>query len=49
MAPCDALQPSDDVLDRTVQATNLWLEDVMEATGRERHVAWHALGAELRA
>lgn len=37
-----------EVFDKTVQTTNIWLDEVMEAIGPDRHVAWHALGAVLR-
>jgi uncharacterized protein (DUF2267 family) len=35
--------------DRTIQATNIWLDDIMQETGLDRQGAWHALGAVLRA
>lgn len=38
-----------DVFDKTLQITNSWLGDIMERTGKERQVAWHALGTVLRA
>jgi uncharacterized protein (DUF2267 family) len=38
-----------EVFDRTVQATHVWLEDVMEALGPDRQRAWRAVGAVLRA
>lgn len=37
-----------DVWDKTIQTTNAWLMDVMEETGADRRLAWHALGAVLR-
>jgi uncharacterized protein (DUF2267 family) len=37
-----------DVFDKTVQTTNIWLDDIMERMGPDRHVAWHILGAVLR-
>lgn len=37
-----------DVWDKTIQTTNAWLLDVMEETGADRRLAWHALGAVLR-
>lgn len=37
-----------DVFDRTLQTTNIWLDEVMEALGPDRKVAWHVLGAVLR-
>jgi len=38
-----------DVFDKTVQTTNIWLDEIMERMGPDRHVAWHILGAVLRA
>jgi uncharacterized protein (DUF2267 family) len=38
-----------EVFDRTLHTTNLWLDEVMEAVGPDRKVAWHVLGAVLRA
>jgi uncharacterized protein (DUF2267 family) len=38
-----------DVFDRTLHTTNTWLKEIMEEVGPDRHVAWHALGAVLRA
>jgi uncharacterized protein (DUF2267 family) len=37
-----------DVFDRTLQATNVWLNQIMESVGPDRHVAWHVLGSVLR-
>ncbi len=37
-----------DVFDRTLQTTNLWLDELMETVGPQRQVAWHTLGAVLR-
>jgi uncharacterized protein (DUF2267 family) len=37
-----------DVFDKTLQTTHIWLNEVMEAIGPDRQVAWHALGAVLR-
>src|SRR5437660_480544 len=34
---------------RTLQITNIWLDEIMETLGPDRQVAWHALGAVLRA
>jgi uncharacterized protein (DUF2267 family) len=34
--------------DKILQATNLWLDDIMEDTGADRPTAWRALGAVLR-
>jgi uncharacterized protein (DUF2267 family) len=38
-----------DVFDKTLQTTHVWLKDIMDATGPDRQVAWHVLGAVLRA
>ncbi len=38
-----------EVFDKTLHTTNTWLKEIMEALGCDRHVAWHALGAVLRA
>ena len=37
-----------DVFDKTLQTTNIWLDEVMETVGPDRKVAWHVLGAVLR-
>lgn len=37
-----------DVFDKTLQTTNIWLEEIMEAIGPDRGAAWHVLGAVLR-
>ena len=37
-----------EVFDRTLQTTNIWLDEVMEAVGPDRKIAWHVLGAVLR-
>jgi uncharacterized protein (DUF2267 family) len=37
-----------DVFDKTLQTTNVWLEEIMAELGPDRQVAWHALGAVLR-
>lgn len=38
-----------DVFDKTLHTTHIWLGDIMEATMPDRQVAWHVLGAVLRA
>jgi uncharacterized protein (DUF2267 family) len=38
-----------DVWDKTVQTTNIWLDDIMAEIGPDRRVAWHVLSAVLRA
>lgn len=37
-----------DVFDKTLQTTHIWLEEINEALGPDRRVAWHVLGAVLR-
>src|SRR5215211_7269949 len=37
-----------DVFDKTLQTTNIWLDDIMQEIGPDRQVAWHVLGAVLR-
>jgi len=36
------------VFDKTLQTTHIWLDEVMETVGPDRHMAWHVLGAVLR-
>lgn len=38
-----------DVFDKTLQTTNIWLDDIMDRIGPDRQVAWKALGVVLRA
>ena len=38
-----------DVLDKTLQTTNIWLDEIMAKLGPDRQVAWHELGAVLLA
>lgn len=38
-----------EVFDKTLHTTNTWLGEIMDDLGKERHVAWHALGTVLRA
>jgi uncharacterized protein (DUF2267 family) len=38
-----------DVFDKTLQITNTWLDEIMADHGHDRQVAWHILGAVLRA
>ena len=38
-----------DVFDKTLQTTHIWLDELMAETGPDRQVAWHVLGAVLRA
>ena len=37
-----------DVFDKTLQTTHLWLNEIKDATGPDKQVAWHVLGAVLR-
>lgn len=37
-----------DVFDKTLQTTNIWLDEIMAELGPDRHSAWHVLGAVLR-
>jgi uncharacterized protein (DUF2267 family) len=37
-----------DVFDKTLQTTNIWLDEIMKVIGPDRQVAWHTLGAVLR-
>jgi uncharacterized protein (DUF2267 family) len=37
-----------DVFGKTLQTTNIWLDEIMEVVGPDRQVAWHTLGAVLR-
>jgi uncharacterized protein (DUF2267 family) len=37
-----------EVWDKTVQTTNIWLDEIMDAIGPDRQLAWHVLGAVLR-
>lgn len=38
-----------DVFDKTLQTTNIWLDEIMDEIGPDRQVAWHVLGAVLHA
>lgn len=38
-----------DVFDKTLQLTNTWLDEIVAELGPDRQVAWHVLGAVLRA
>lgn len=33
-----------DVIDKTLQTTHIWLDEIMEQTGPDRQVGWHVLG-----
>jgi uncharacterized protein (DUF2267 family) len=36
-----------DVFDKSLQTTNIWLDEIMSAVGPDRQLAWHVLGAVL--
>src|SRR5207302_10180106 len=36
-----------DVFDRTMQKTNIWLDEIMQVTGPDRQVAWKVLSVVL--
>ncbi|MCV0394718.1 MAG: DUF2267 domain-containing protein [Rhizobiaceae bacterium] len=38
-----------DVFDKTLQTTNIWLDEIMAEMGPDRQLAWHVLGSVLRA
>lgn len=38
-----------DVFDKTLQKTNIWLNEVSAEIGPDRQLAWHVLGSVLRA
>jgi uncharacterized protein (DUF2267 family) len=38
-----------EVFDRTLHTTNLWLDEICAEIGPDKHLAWHVLGAVLRA
>jgi uncharacterized protein (DUF2267 family) len=37
-----------DVFDKTIQTTNIWLNEIMGELGPDRQVAWHVLSGVLR-
>ena len=37
-----------EVFDKTLQTTNIWLDEIMADLGPDRQLAWHVLGAVLR-
>lgn len=37
-----------EVVDKSLQTTHIWLDEIMEVLGPDRQVAWHVLGAVLR-
>jgi uncharacterized protein (DUF2267 family) len=37
-----------DVFDKTLQTTNIWLDEIMAKIGPDRQLAWHVLGSVLR-
>jgi uncharacterized protein (DUF2267 family) len=38
-----------EVFDKTLQTTHIWLDEIIEDLGTDRHTAWHVLGAVLHA
>ncbi len=38
-----------DVFDKTLQTTHIWLDEIIEDLGTDRHTAWRVLGAVIRA
>jgi uncharacterized protein (DUF2267 family) len=38
-----------EVFDKTLQTTHIWLDEIIEDLGTERHTAWRVLGAVLHA
>ena len=34
--------------DKTIQTTHIWLDEIIEDLGTDRHTAWHVLGAVMR-
>lgn len=37
-----------EVFDKTLQTTHIWLDDITDRIGEDRHAAWRALGVVLR-
>jgi uncharacterized protein (DUF2267 family) len=37
-----------EVFDKTLQITHIWLDEIIEDLGTDRHTAWHVLGAVMR-
>lgn len=37
-----------EVWDKSIQTSNIWLDEIMKEIGPNRQAAWHALGAVLR-
>jgi uncharacterized protein (DUF2267 family) len=37
-----------EIFDKSIQTTNIWLNEIMEDMGPDRQLAWHLLGAVLR-
>jgi uncharacterized protein (DUF2267 family) len=38
-----------DVFEKTLQSTNIWLDEIMADIGPDRQIAWHTLAVVLRA
>lgn len=37
-----------EVFDKTLETTHIWLKEIIEDVGHERHVAWHVLSVVLQ-
>jgi uncharacterized protein (DUF2267 family) len=37
-----------DVFEKTLQTTNIWLDEIMAGLGPDRPLAWHVFGAVIR-
>lgn len=37
-----------EVFDKTLETTHIWLKEIMEDVGPDRHVAWHVLSVVLQ-
>jgi uncharacterized protein (DUF2267 family) len=37
-----------EVFDKTLETTHIWLKEIMEDIGPDRHVAWHVLSVVLQ-
>lgn len=37
-----------EVFDKTIETTHIWLKEIMEDIGPDRHVAWHVLSVVLQ-
>src|SRR5205807_10234757 len=37
-----------DVFDKTLQTTHIWLDEIIEDLGTDRHTAWYVVGVVMR-